>query len=93
MKALNVIGRFNYREPEIPRVGKSDRQYPTVILYGDSRLTAYFPLLQQVINTQLELKVKKEHAIAVELIEDVKNPRLKLLVDDKKILMIPLPSK
>lgn len=90
MKALDVIGRFNYREPEIPHVGKSDRQYPTVILYGDSRLTAYFPLLQRAINSQLELKAKKEHAITVEFIEDVNNPRLKLTVDNKKILIVPL---
>lgn len=90
MKALDVIGRFTYREPEIPRVGKSDRRYPTVTLYGNVRLKSYFPLLQRHINAELELKAKKEHAIIVELIEDVQNPRLKLIVDGKKILMIQL---
>lgn len=91
MKALDVIGRFRYREPEIPRVGRSERIYPTVTLYGNERLKAYFPLLQQVINSQLELKAKKEHAITVEFIEDPSNPRLKLIVDHKKILIIRLP--
>lgn len=91
MKDLDVIGIFNYKEPMIPRVGKADRLYPKVTIYGNQRLKPYFAYFQEVLTTQVTLAAKKEHTVTVEMQGEGKTGKFKLVIDSKVILMVPIP--
>jgi hypothetical protein len=91
VKDLSVIGSFNYKEPMIPRVGKAERLYPKVTIYGNQRLKPYFAYFQEVLTNQVTLAVKKEHTVSVEMLGEGKTGKFRLSIDNKVILMVPVP--
>jgi len=87
---LDEIGKFKYREPLIPDVGSVQNRFPLVTLLGDQSLKPLFPYFQEIINAQVELDFRKDHILTIQQVGDQNSRRFKLILDNKKIIMLTL---
>lgn len=90
MKEDNVIGSFNYREPQVLYIRRAPKRFPKVTLHGNLALKPLFPYFLELVNSLIELDLKRDHKISVEQVGGEKSTKFKFTIDGKRIVMASL---